>query len=111
LLVALDPQAGRDLAGPSLAARDGQYALDGGPVRRVLAGQPPSHGPAGQRGRCRRERRGVGRVEVGRERVHEVGLVAEDLGLAGEDRDDVALRDGVEQREELVTHPVAAERR
>ena len=79
----------------------------------------PSGGcsPASQRRTARRasatgaaaRARGVGGVEVGRERVHEVGLVAEHLGLAGEDRDDVALGDGVEQGEELVAHPVAAE--
>ena len=55
LLAALDPQAGRDLARPALAAGDGQDPLDGRPVRRVLAGQPTPHGPAGQRHRSGRE--------------------------------------------------------
>src|SRR3712207_8845504 len=45
------------------------------------------------------------------QRVEEGGVVAEHLGLAGEEGGDVALRHVVEQREHLVAHPVAAEGR
>jgi hypothetical protein len=96
--VALDPHARRDLAGATLASCDGEDALDGGRVGRVLRGQPASHGATGQRGGRRRERSGVGGVERGSEVVGQVGLVAEQCGLAGEDRRHVAIGDGVEER-------------
>jgi hypothetical protein len=73
--------------------------------------QPAADGPLGQRRRCGGEGAGVGRVDRGRQVVEQHDVGPGHVGLAGEDGHDVAPGDGVEQRQQLVAHPVAAERR
>ena len=68
-----------------------------------------ARGPAAAARRPARGRRS-GRARA-RELVEELGVGAQEVGLAGEHAGDVALGDGVEQRQQLVAHAVAAEPR
>ena len=101
--------AAADVGAPGLAAGDGQHPLDGGRVRRVVlalgaatSGRPGGRGPGGAAARAA----GVGGVEAAASRASSV--VARGGRPGGRARDDVALGDVVEQRHQLVAHPVAA---
>ena len=59
----------------------------------------------------RRQLAGVGRVDLGRQLVQQVEIVAQDVGGAGQHVHGVALGDVGEQRERFVTDAVASERR
>ena len=51
------------------------------------------------------------RIDLGRQSVEQIEVVAQDIGGAGEHVDGVTLGDVGEQRERFVADPVAAERR
>ena len=102
----------------AVPARHRQHALGRRGVGRVALGparpgrpQPGPHGPPRQRLVGGRQGAGVGGVEGGGQLVEQRGVGPGEVRLAGDHRHHVALGDGVEQRQELVADPVAAERR
>ena len=71
--------------------------------------EPAADGAPGQRDGRGREGSGIRGVDRTRQLVEQPALVAHQLGLTRHHGGDVAPGDVVEQREELVTHAVAAE--
>ena len=98
-----------------VASGDGEHPLDGRGVGRVLLASrrgrshaaPPAE-PAGRGGGRARRRRSGRRRRPARRAAS--ASAPQQRGLTGEHGHDVALGDGVEQRQQLVAHPVAAER-
>ena len=102
LPAAADRATAADLAGHRLAAGDGEHAVDGGARRagaarrrRAASGGPPGGRAAGGGGQGARRR--WGRAASG-QLVEQLGVGAEQVGLAGEHGRDVALGDRVEER-------------
>ena len=93
----------------ALTPGDGEDPLDRGRVRRVLLGQPPPERAPSRRGGRVGQSAGIGRVELGGRGVGQIRLGPEQVGLAGQDRDDVALGDVVQERQQLVPDPVPPE--
>ena len=84
-------------------------ARSGGWPDLPAVGQPSTDRPASQRQRRRGECQRIGGVERGGQPVEEVVVVAEQVCLPGEDRDDVALGELGELREQFVTDAIAQE--
>ena len=87
--------------------------VDLGPRRRRRA-EPAAHGALGERrAAARRASAGAGRVVAGHaataELVEVLGFCTEDVGLAGEDRDEVAAGDLLEQRQHVAADPHATD--
>ena len=83
--------------------------VDGRRVGRVIGGQPPPHGPPGQGQRRGGQRlASVGSMCRG-QLVEQVGVVAQQPGLAGQHRHQVALGQVVHRRQQLVADAIAQE--
>ena len=98
-----------DLATHCVAARDGEDTLDRCRARRMQLGtvaQPAANGSTGQGQGCQGEHASVGRVDLAGQRLQESDIAAQQIGLPGKDRHDVALRDDVEHREQLMAHTI-----
>ena len=97
----LHPPPIADLGRDRVAPSDREHALDRRGVGRVAArrSQPAATARRARAGGGRRaSAAGIGRVEPTRQLVEQVGVVAQQIGLAGTARHDVALGDVVEQR-------------
>src|SRR5579875_621623 len=82
---AADPAPALDLAGDGLAGRHLQDPLHrrrGGGVALAVP-QPPSHGPPGEGAGGPGQGPGIGGVEAQRQLLEQVGVLGEELGLAG----------------------------
>ena len=110
--------AAADFTGHGLPPGHGEDPFHGGGVGRMVLGggdegvgcEPASHRPASQRRRGRRQRRGVGGIEGGGQSGEQVGVVAQQAGLAGQHGGHVPVGDGVEQGQHVVANAVAPER-
>ncbi len=109
---ATHPAAAGEVDRPPFAARNGEHGVDL-VQRRWWRAEPAPDRPPGQRvGQCdevappRLALAGPGGT---RERVEEVGLGSQHVGLAGEQGRQVAAGASFQQREHLVTDPVAPE--
>ena len=91
----------------AVAARDGEHPLDRRDRRR--RGAEPAAGRPGARARraAPRARRRL-RGRVGGERVEQLVVVAQQLGLAGEHLDEIALGAALELRHDLTPQPHAS---
>jgi hypothetical protein len=71
----------------------------------TIAAQPPADRAARERHGCRGDRPGVGGVEHGRQFVEQVGLVAQQVGLAGEHGDEIAACRVTRSHQRLTIEP------
>ena len=71
--------------------------------------QPSPHGTSRQSDRSRVELRGVGRIDLARQRVEELPLVTCQLRGSDEKRDGVPAHHIGQERKDLVTHSIAPE--
>ncbi len=94
---------------PRLRPRDGQHPFDGRSLGRMVAAQPQADGASPERDRRGGEDAGVGRVELARECIEQIRVVAQQVRLAAEEVGDVALGDRVEHGKQVVPDAVAAE--
>lgn len=104
---ALDPAASADVGGGCVAPGHGQNPFDGRRIGRVFPSEPLPHGATSQRNGRRSQRPGVGGVELGGEGVEQVGVVAGEIGLPGEDGDEVPSGGFGEGGEQVEPHRVA----
>ncbi len=75
----------------------------------MLVTQPRPHSPTRKRRRGRRQRAGVGGIDGIGQCVEERRVVAQEVGLAGQQGGDIALGHVVEQGQQLVADAVAPE--
>jgi len=101
-----------DLARSAGPGGDLEHPRDGGCVRWVAVdAQPGPNRAPSQRQWRGGERLCIGRVDGPGELVEQSVVVAEQVGGANQERDDIAPGDGIDQRQELMANPVAPETR
>lgn len=98
-----------DLAGCSGSGRDLEYP----PHCSGVGWIPVPRQPSADRPTCERERGGgqgdcVGRVDGLGETVEEIIVIAQKVGSSGRQRDDVSVRDVIEEGEDFGANPVAS---
>lgn len=107
----MNPLAPLNLGGNRRTMRHTEHSLDRLPTRGMPAiparGDPVSDGSTGERGVGGGDGSRVGGFDFGGEGVEQVVFVCEHVGLAVEDRCQVAPRELVEEWQGFVTNPVA----
>ena len=92
---------------------DRQHSFHSRQVRRVgtVGAQPAPHGSPGKRERSKPEGGGIGRIQLISQRAEEISVLCCKRCQAGEQGNDVSAHELRAERDQLVAHPVAQDRR
>ncbi len=91
--MALDPATVAGLGRDGIAPRDGEHPLHRRSIGRVTVGQPAPHRPPSKRRRRLAQGARVGRIEIERELIEQLRVVAQQVCLPRDQRRDIALGD------------------